>query len=142
MHIHEYQAKKILSQWGIKIPSGMISSCDEETEKIISSMQIKEAVVKAQIHAGGRNKMGAVKVAKTPKEIIGFSNAMIGKRFINNQTGKEGLVAHFVLIEPIIAIDKEFYLSVMIDRIQREMVLIGSKEGGGDVEQKKKTKSR
>jgi succinyl-CoA synthetase beta subunit len=138
MHIHEYQAKKILSQFGIKTPPGMVSCCEEETRKIISSMKIKEAVVKAQIHAGGRFKMRGIKVAKTPEEIVDFSNSMFGKRFINNQTGANGLVAHLVLIEPIVAIEKEFYLSIMIDRTKKEMVLIGAKEGGSDVELQKK----
>lgn len=134
MHIHEYQAKSLLEKYGIKVPPFAVVSNEEEVKEAIERLNLKEAVIKVQIHAGGRGKAGGVKFAKNPEEILKFSKELFKKRIINNQTGPIGLVAEKLLISPPLKIKKEFYLSALIDRKSRAAYLIASKEGGTEIE--------
>lgn len=134
MNIHEYQAKRILKKYGIPIPEFEVVSSMEEVEALLESKHWSSAVLKVQIHAGGRGKAGGVKFAKNPKEIIDAARELLGKRIINEQTGPNGLVAHQLIISPPIDILKEYYLGITIDRERGQCVLIASPVGGMDIE--------
>ena len=135
MNLHEYQAKELLQACGVPVPTFGIAGNPKEVEKIIKDLHLKEAVVKIQVHAGGRGKAGGVKFAKTPEEILNVANHLIGMKMVNNQTGSEGVIAHQVLIAPPVDIEKEYYLGAIVDRNKAEAVLIASPEGGMEIEE-------
>ncbi len=135
MNTHEYQAKEILRQYGIPIPDFGVASKQAEVEKIVKHLGLTQAVVKIQVHAGGRGKAGGVKFAKTPEEILSVASHLIGMKMVNNQTGPEGVVAHQVMIARPVDIKKEFYLGAVIDRDQAQAILIASPEGGMEIEE-------
>ena len=135
MNIHEYQAKSILKKYGIPIPPFYVVSSLKEAEDLIKAEKLTEAVVKIQIHAGGRGKAGGVKIARNPVEILQAVKELLGKKVINNQTGPAGMVSHQVLITTLVDIAKEYYLGVIIDRQKGQGVLIASPEGGIDIEE-------
>ena len=135
MNIHEYQAKEILQTYGIPIPSFGIASNDAEIDEVIKDLNLKEAVVKIQVHAGGRGKAGGVKFAKTPDEIREIAKELIGMKMVNNQTGPQGVIAHQVMLSTPSAIEKEYYIGAIIDRENARPVLIASPEGGMEIEE-------
>ena len=135
MNLHEYQAKELLQACGVPVPRFGVAGSRHEVEKIIRDLHLKEAVVKIQVHAGGRGKAGGVKFAKTPEEILNVANHLIGMKMVNNQTGSEGVIAHQVLIAPPVDIEKEYYLGAIVDRNKAEAVLIASPEGGMEIEE-------
>ena len=135
MNIHEFQAKIVLKEYGVPIPDFVIASSKEEAEAAIKTMGLEEAVIKVQVHAGGRGKAGGVKIAKSKEEILAWTEKLIGMKIINNQTGKEGVVAHQVLISPLVKFRKEFYIGAVIDRQKEQGVLIISPEGGVEIEE-------
>lgn len=116
MNTHEYQAKEILKKYHIPIPKFGCASSAEQAEKVLSELGIMEAVVKIQVHAGGRGKGGGVKLAKGKEEILKVAKQLIGMKLVNNQTGSKGVIAHQVLITETIDIHKEYYLGAIIDR--------------------------
>lgn len=135
MNLHEYQAKEILEAYGVPVPPFGVASKHGEAEKVVRDLRLKEAVVKIQVHAGGRGKAGGVKFAKTPEEIISVASHLIGMKMVNNQTGPEGVVAHKVLISQPVDISKEYYLGAIIDRNLAQPILIASPEGGMEIEE-------
>jgi len=135
MNTHEYQAKKILEKYGVAIPKFRVVTSVEEAKKAIQEMDLKEAVVKIQVHAGGRGKAGGVIIAKSEDEIIAGVKKVLGMKMVNNQTGPEGVIAHKVMISELTAIKKEYYLGAIIDRHKAEGSLIISPEGGMDIEE-------
>lgn len=135
MHLHEYQSKKVLKSYGVPIPPFGVASNEEEVQSVIDMMDLKEAVIKIQVHAGGRGKAGGVKFAKTPEEILKVSKELIGMKMVNHQTGSDGIIAHKVIISPPCEIKKEFYCGIIIDREQKRPTLIISPEGGMDIEE-------
>jgi succinyl-CoA synthetase beta subunit len=135
MNLHEYQAKELLKEAGVPVPPFGVAGNHKEVEKIIKDLRLKEAVVKIQVHAGGRGKAGGVKFAKTPEEIESTALHLIGMKMVNNQTGPEGAIAHKVLIAPPIDIEKEYYLGAIVDRNKAQAVLIASPEGGMEIEE-------
>ena len=135
MNLHEYQAKEILKEYGVPVPAFGVATKHGEVEKIVRDLRLKEAVVKIQVHAGGRGKAGGVKFAKTPEEIISVASHLIGMKMVNNQTGPEGVVAHQVLISKPVDISKEYYLGAIIDRNLAQPILIASPEGGMEIEE-------
>ncbi len=135
MNLHEYQAKEILKEYGVAVPPFGVASNHGQVEKIIKDLHLKEAVVKIQVHAGGRGKAGGVKFCKSPEEIVKIAGQLIGMKLVNNQTGSEGVIAHQVLIAPPIDIAKEYYLGAIVDRAKGEAVLIASPEGGMEIEE-------
>jgi succinyl-CoA synthetase beta subunit len=135
MNIHEYQAKILLREYGITVPDFFIASSSNEAKEIVEKNKLSQAVVKIQVHAGGRGKAGGVKIAKTPQEIIASVEKLIGMRIVNNQTGKEGITAHQVLISPLVGYQKEYYLGAVIDRENAQAILIASPEGGVEIEE-------
>ena len=106
MNIHEYQAKELLRSFGIPIPDFGVASKQHEIDKVIRDLGLTEAVIKIQVHAGGRGKSGGVKFAKSKEEIVSVANKLIGMKMVNNQTGPEGVIAHKVLISKPIDIKK------------------------------------
>lgn len=135
MKMHEYQAKKILQKYRIPVPAFAVASNIEEAEKAIKELGLQEAVIKVQVHAGGRGKAGGVKFAKGKEDILKCVNRLIGMHIINNQTGPVGVTAHQVLISKPVNIQKEYYLAILIDREKATPLLIASPEGGMEIEE-------
>jgi len=133
--IHEYQAKTVLARFGVPVPRGEVATSPPEAGLIARRLGGGLCVVKAQIHAGGRGKGGGVKVAKTPEEAEQLAKQMIGMTLITHQTGPEGKKVGRVLIEEGLQIDRELYLSVLIDRAAAAPVVIASAAGGMDIEE-------
>jgi len=131
--IHEYQAKKILAQFGVPIPRGEVATCAYEAYEIARRLG-GTVVVKAQIHAGGRGKGGGVKLAAGPAEAEKTAGAMIGMTLVTHQTGPEGRKVRRVLIEEGLRIKKEFYLGIIVDRAAQCPVFMVSPAGGVDIE--------
>lgn len=135
MNIHEYQAKEILKKYGIPIPHFGVADSLHQVEGIIKQLHLTQAVLKIQVHAGGRGKAGGVKFAKTPAEIKSIAKDLIGMKMVNNQTGPQGVIAHKILISLPIDIKKEYYIGAIIDREKAQPVLIASPEGGMEIEE-------
>ncbi len=135
MDTHEYQAKKILKQYDMPIPGFGVASTLDEAEQVVQYLGLQEAVVKIQVHAGGRGKAGGVKFATSKDEIVEMAKKLIRMKMVNNQTGPQGIVAHKVLITKPVDISKEYYLGAIIDRDHAMPILIASPEGGVDIEE-------
>jgi succinyl-CoA synthetase beta subunit len=135
MNLHEYQAKIILKKYGIPVSDFVVISTLEEVEEALEKLGVNEAVVKIQVHAGGRGKAGGVKVAKTRSEIHATCRELLGLHMVNNQTGPEGVVARQLIITPLIPIKKEYYVAATIDRERSQASLIVSSAGGMEIEE-------
>ncbi len=135
MNIHEYQAKTILAKYGVAVPRGGVAYTPAEAEGVAQSLGGKLWVVKAQIHAGGRGKAGGVKLARTLDEVKEYAKQMIGMTLITHQTGPEGREVKRIYVEEGSAIEKELYLSAVIDRATSRILFMGSTEGGMDIEE-------
>ena len=134
MKIHEYQAKEILRRYGVATPKGKVTDDPEEAGRICEELGGR-CVVKAQIHAGGRGKGGGVKLAKSPEEAREYARQIIGMQLVTHQTGPEGQRVRKVLIEETADIAQELYLSITLDRAQGKPVIMGSSQGGMDIEE-------
>ncbi len=134
MNIHEYQAKKILKDFGAPVSDGVVISTLNEIEDKIKKLKTKEFVLKAQIHAGGRGKAGGVKLIKNKKDLKIEAEKMMGKILVTHQTGPEGRKVKTLYIEEASDISKEFYLSCLVDRETSKIAFISSTEGGMDIE--------
>ena len=115
MKIHEYQAKQILSRFGVTVPKGEVAYTPEEAREIATRLG-GTVVVKAQIHAGGRGKAGGVKVVHSAAEAESVAGEILGKKLVTVQTGPEGRIVRRLLIEEGLDIEREFYLGLVIDR--------------------------
>jgi succinyl-CoA synthetase beta subunit len=135
VNLHEYQAKEVLQTYGIPIPEFGVVHRALDVEKILSRFHFKEAVIKIQVHAGGRGKAGGVQFGKSAEEILSWTEKLLGMRLVNEQTGPDGVIAHKVLISRPIDIKKEYYLACTIDRERALPILIASPEGGMDIEE-------
>lgn len=135
MNIHEYQAKRLLKGYGIRVLDGYLIEDPKEGEQIARRIQSDIAVVKAQVHTGGRGKAGGVKVVRTLDDAVDAIERMIGMRLVTHQTGKEGVLVRKVYIEEGCAIKKEYYLSLILDRNCGKATFIASQEGGMDIEE-------
>ena len=129
MKIHEYQAKEILKQFGIPVPHGGVAQTPEEAREIARQIGAGKTMVKAQIHAGGRGKVGGIKDASSPEEVETAAEEMIGMRLVTAQTGPEGKKVRKVLVEEGLGIEKEFYLGVVLDRARVCPVFMASGQG-------------
>ncbi len=134
MNIHEYQAKKILKDYGAPVSVGAVILSKKEIKEKIKSLNSKEFVVKAQIHAGGRGKAGGVKLVKNLNALENEIKEMFGKILITHQTGPEGKEVKRVYVEEASDIKKELYLSCLVDRESSKIAFISSTEGGMDIE--------
>lgn len=135
MNFHEYQAKNLLTRYGLPIPPFGVASTTQEVEDVIEELNLEEGVVKAQVHAGGRGKAGGVKFGHDPEEILRYSGELLGTKIVTNQTGKEGILIKQVLITPPVTIEKEYYVACVIDRSKGAAIIMATKEGGVEVEE-------
>ena len=135
MNFHEYQAKQLFADYGIAVPAGRVARSPEEAVDAAKAIPGNLWVVKAQIHAGGRGKAGGVKLAKTLDEVRDYAKAMLGTKMETYQSAGVALPIDSVLISEGTDIDKELYLSVLVDRSTQSITFIASSEGGVDIEQ-------
>jgi len=135
MNLHEYQAKEVLKKFGVPVPDFHVVSNKEEVDRAIDELQLDEAVIKIQVHAGGRGKAGGVKFAKGRAEIEKVAQQLIGLKIVNEQTGPQGITAYKVMISRPIDIKKEYYIGAVIDRESALPILIASPEGGMEIEE-------
>ena len=134
MNIHEYQSKAILRGYGVNVPDGGAAFTVEEAVKQAQTLGADVTVVKAQIHAGGRGKAGGVKLAHNLQEVRQYAEELLGKTLVTHQTGPDGKVVRRLLIEAGSNIKKEYYLSFVVDRQTARVVMMGSEEGGMEIE--------
>ena len=135
MNIHEYQAKRLLEKYGVAVPRGSVVYTPQEAENVARELGGPVWVVKAQIHAGGRGKGGGVKVVKTVDDAKDMAKAMLGMLLVTPQTGPKGKEVKRVYLEEGVDIRRELYLGVLIDRATSCITLMGSTEGGMDIEE-------
>ena len=135
MKIHEYQGKEILGRFGIPVPRGYPAFSVREATEAAQRLGGSLWVVKAQIHAGGRGKGGGVKIAKTVDQVGELAGQILGMQLVTHQTGPEGQKVRRLLIEEGADIRKEYYLAVLTDRATQKVAMMGSSEGGMDIEQ-------
>ena len=135
MNIHEFQAKQLFAQFGIPVPKGKEIKNARAAEKWAAALDTPVYVVKAQIHAGGRGKAGGVKITKEKAEVPALAQELIGKTLVTHQTGPKGRKVRRLLIEEGSAIDKELYLSLLVDRDTGCPTFIASTEGGMEIEE-------
>ncbi|AXA84640.1 ADP-forming succinate--CoA ligase subunit beta [Lysobacter oculi] len=135
MNFHEYQAKQMFGDYGINVPAGQVAHSPDEAVAAAKAIGGDFWVVKAQIHAGGRGKAGGVKLAKTLDEVKQYAKAMLGTKMATYQTAGVELPVDSVLVTQATNIDKELYLSVLVDRATQTVTFIASAEGGMDIEQ-------
>ena len=135
MNIHEHQAKQILKKYGAVVPKGVFAfSVDELIEKA-KSLKTEKYVLKAQIHAGGRGKAGGVKIVNSIEELSVAAKELLGKKLVTHQTSPEGKEVKRLYVEESSNIDKEFYLSCLVDRASSKIAFISSDQGGMDIEE-------
>src|SRR3984885_416219 len=135
MNIHEYQAKAVLREFGVPVPRGIPAFTVAEAEKAANELGGPVWVVKAQIHAGGRGKAGGVKVVRSVDDVKKEAARLLGSTLVTHQTGPHGKEVHRLYIEEGSAIEKEFYLSMLIDRETSRVAFVASTEGGMDIEE-------
>ena len=135
MNIHEYQAKELLKKFNIPVLGGNLALSPDEAVNAAKSLGGSVWVVKAQVHAGGRGKGGGIKVAKTLDEVRDLTKKMLGMKLVTPQTGHEGKIVNKVYIEQGCDIKKEYYVAVLLDRHEGRVVMMGSSEGGMDIEE-------
>jgi len=135
MNIHEHQAKQILKEFGIEVPNGVFALTVEDLIKKAKHLNTDKYVLKAQIHAGGRGKAGGVKILNNIDELTKASKELLGKKLITPQTGPEGREVKRLYVEESSTIEKEFYLSCLVDRASSKIAFISSDQGGMDIEE-------
>jgi succinyl-CoA synthetase beta subunit len=135
MKIHEYQAKAILAKFGVPTPRGEVVFKAVDAEAVSQRLGTSVVVVKAQIHAGGRGKSGGVKLAKSPKQAAELAGQILGMKLVTPQTGPEGRIVRRLLIEEGLDIERELYLSILVDRAAAAPVFMASASGGMEIEE-------
>ncbi|MGA0868616.1 MAG: ADP-forming succinate--CoA ligase subunit beta [Planctomycetota bacterium] len=135
MKIHEFQAKQVLARFGVPVPDGIACDTADEAAAAFTQLGAPLSVVKAQIHAGGRGKAGGVKLVRSADEAREAAAGMLGKALITHQTGPEGRVVQKIYVERGSEIERELYLAVAVDRATSAPVLMGSAEGGMEIEE-------
>src|SRR5580692_1172689 len=135
MNIHEYQAKQILGRFGVPVPKGQFATTPDDAAAAFTALGQPKAVVKAQIHAGGRGKAGGVKLLTAASDVRDFAAKLLGKPLVTHQTGPEGRVVRRVYIEEASDVARELYLGMLVDRKAGTVSVIASTEGGMDVEE-------
>jgi succinyl-CoA synthetase beta subunit len=139
MNIHEYQAKAVLREFGVPVPRGVPAFTAEEAEKAANDLGGPVWVVKAQIHAGGRGKAGGVKVVKSIADVRREAERLLGSTLVTHQTGPHGKEVRRLYIEDGSSIDREYYLSALVDRATSRIAFVASTEGGMEIEEVART---
>ena len=135
MNIHEYQAKQLLGEYGVAVPSGRLATTPAEAESATRSLDAPVVVVKAQVHAGGRGKGGGIRLARSPAEAKQVASDMLGMKLVTHQTGPEGKLVRKVYVEAGCDIERELYLALTLDRAAERLAIIASSEGGMEIEE-------
>jgi succinyl-CoA synthetase beta subunit len=135
MNLHEYQSKQLFAEYGIPVPKGVPATTPEEAVKATKTLGGDLWVVKAQVHAGGRGKAGGVKLARSADEVRQYASEMLGTQLVTHQSGPEGLPVNIIYVEAGSDIDRELYLSMLVDREVSRISFIASAAGGMDIEQ-------
>ena len=135
MNIHEHQAKKLLQKYGAKVPNGVFALDPDELLEKVKSLNTEKYVLKAQIHAGGRGKAGGIKIIDNIKELETESKNLFGKVLVTHQTSPSGREVKRLYVEESSEIDKEFYLSCIVDRASSKIAFISSNQGGMEIEE-------
>ena len=135
MKIHEYQAKALFQSYGIPIPRGHIAKTPEDTLKAAQTIKKGPFVVKAQVHTGGRGKVGGISIVESPVEAEAFADEILGTRLVTGQSGEEGKPVHTLLVEEALLSKMEIYLGIVIDRTQGCPVILASAQGGMEIEE-------
>ena len=135
MNIHEFQAKQILGRFGAPVPKGQSAATPDEAAAAFTALGVPKAVIKAQIHAGGRGKAGGVKLISSADEARKFAAGLLGKPLVTHQTGPEGRVVGRVYVEEASAVARELYLGMLVDRKAGAVSVIASTEGGMEIEE-------
>ena len=135
MNIHEYQAKRLLKKFGAPVPNGVHGTTTEEILNKTKLLNTEKYVLKAQIHSGGRGKAGGIKITNSLDELRQAADQILGKTLVTNQTGPEGKKVKKLYVEETSTIDKEFYLSCLVDRAKSKIAFISCLEGGMDIEE-------
>ena len=135
MNIHEYQAKELLAKFGVAVPRGGVAYTPAEAVAVAKRLGGAVWVVKAQIHAGGRGKAGGVKLVRTEDEVTAVAKSLLGQNLVTHQTGPGGREVKRVYVEEGCDIARELYLGMLIDRETGRITLIGSTEGGVEIEE-------
>ncbi len=135
MKIHEYQAKELFRQYNVPVPDGKVVFSKDEAKDVAATLGGFPVVVKAQIHAGGRGKGGGVKLASSMEEVQTLADEIMGMTLVTHQTGPEGKLVKKLLIEAGQKIEKELYLSLLVDRATASIVIMASRDGGMDIEE-------
>ena len=135
MNIHEHQAKEILKKYGAKVPRGVFAFKVEDLLEKANNLEKKKYVLKAQIHSGGRGKAGGIKLVNNLDELEKEAENLIGKTLVTNQTGENGRKVSRLYVEEVSEINKEFYLSCLVDRASSKITFISSDQGGMDIEE-------
>ncbi len=134
MKIHEYQAKELLARHGVPVQRGKVAFNAEEVRHIVEELNLKEIVLKAQVHAGGRGKAGGIKLVKSAAEAEETARKMFGMRLITPQTGAEGKIVRRILVTEAAKIKRELYAGIVLDRAKSQLVFMVSTEGGVEIE--------
>ena len=135
MNLHEYQSKALFAEFGIPVPRGLAARTPEEAAAAARELGGNRWVVKAQVHAGGRGKAGGVKLANSPEETAAHAEAMLGNRLVTRQSGRAGLPVDTVYVEAASSIERELYMSALVDRDRERVVIMASAAGGMDIEE-------
>jgi succinyl-CoA synthetase beta subunit len=135
MNIHEYQAKGLMSKFGVAVPRGTVAYTPEEAEAGARNLGGTVWAVKAQIHAGGRGKAGGVKIAKSPEDVRQLAQKMLGMTLVTKQTGPQGRIVKRIYVEAGCDIRRELYLGMLIDRATSRVTVMASAEGGVEIEE-------
>lgn len=135
MNLHEYQAKALLKEYGMPVQEGILATNADEAVAAFEQLGGKFAVMKAQVHAGGRGKAGGVKVAKSKEDVIEFANNIIGTRLVTYQTDANGQPVNSIIVaEDVYPVERELYLGAVVDRSSRRITFMASTEGGVEIE--------
>jgi succinyl-CoA synthetase beta subunit len=134
MNLHEYQSKRLFAEYGIPVPQGHPAATPKEAVSAAEKLGGELWVIKAQVHAGGRGKAGGVKLARSKDEVRKFAEDLLGKHLVTHQSGPEGLPVNVVYVEAGSGIERELYLSMLVDREVSRIAFIASAAGGMDIE--------
>jgi succinyl-CoA synthetase beta subunit len=134
MHLHEYQAKRMFASYGIPVPAGVMVDSSAALGAVATTLTGDAWIVKAQVHAGGRGKAGGVKRVTGRENLEAMVNVLLGSRLVTRQTGPSGLPVNSVLVEEPVAVGREFYLGMLVDRSRERLVVMASASGGMEIE--------
>ena len=135
MHLHEYQAKQLFADYGVPVPPGRMVESMQDAAEAAQALGGERWVIKAQVHAGGRGKGGGVKLVDSAQAVEKTAGALLGSKLVTRQTGSQGLPVHRLLVESTVAIERELYLGMLVDRARERVMVMASASGGMDIEE-------